>query len=89
MITLGNGWPNLIVNMSSHFLYEMKARLEHAVKIEEPLMFKAEVESILKDLQAEVDPFECDRGMSELDDQAVWEEPSKSQEAEGIKRKKV
>lgn len=43
--------------MSSHFLYELKARLEHAVKIVEPTMFKAEVESILRDLCIEVDPY--------------------------------
>ena len=43
--------------MGSHFLYELKARLEHAVKIVEPTMFKAEVESILRDLCIEVDPY--------------------------------
>ena len=64
--------------MASHFLYELKARLEHAVSIEEPLMFKAEVESILKDLKVEVNPYG-----------EIWEEPSKSQEAEGIKPKRV
>ncbi|SVA50037.1 uncharacterized protein METZ01_LOCUS102891 [marine metagenome] len=41
-------------------------------------MFKAEVEGILKDLQTEVNPYG-----------EIWEEPSKSQEAEGIKPKRV
>ena len=64
--------------MANHFLYELKARLEPAVKVEEPLLFKAEVEGILKDLQTEVNPYG-----------EIWEEPSKSQEAEGIKPKRV
>jgi len=83
--------------MANHFLYELKARLEHAVKIEEPLMFKAEVESILRDLQIEVDPYgtpgdedpNVGPGEPWVKPGEVWEEPSKSQEAEGIKRKRI
>jgi len=91
--------------MASHFLYELKARLEHAVKIEEPLMFKAEVESILRDLCIEVDPYgtpgdeDPNVTAEELSKDKhqgrepgpgeIWEEPSKSQKEEGIKAKRI
>jgi hypothetical protein len=71
--------------MANHFLYELKARLEHAVKIEEPILFKAEVESVLKDLKAEVDPYADDEHLKG----EIWEEPSKSQKEEGIKAKRI
>ncbi len=52
-----SGW-----HMASHFLYELKARLEHILKVNEghlkdPEMFKNEIESIYRDLCIEVDPY--------------------------------
>ena len=48
--------------MTSHFLYELKARLEHILKVDkghlkDPEMFKNEIESIYRDLCIEVDPY--------------------------------
>ena len=89
--------------MSSHFLYELKARLEHAVKIVEPTMFKAEVESILRDLCIEVDtygaPGDEDPNVNvpgreyDADDKAeamdIWEEPSKTMREAGAEPRNI